>query len=75
MAMLKSAVYDILLDSGPEGVRNVDVGRALGINLGHDKHEGHIQRTLLRLMEDKGVVSQDEESKLWSLRRHGPDHQ
>ena len=73
MAMLKSAVYDILLDSEPDGIRNVDVGRALGINLGHESHEGHIQRTLLRLMKDEGVASQDEKTKLWSLRKHGPD--
>ena len=72
MAMLKSAVYDILLETGPQGIRNVDVGKALGINLGHERHEGHIQRTVLGLMKDEGVASKDENTQLWSLRRHGP---
>ena len=31
MAMLKSAVYDELLDASPRGLRNVDIGRNLGI--------------------------------------------
>ena len=68
MADLKAAVY-ALLQRGPQaGMRNADIGRALGIHAGHVEHEGHIPRTLLALMEKEGVVKQDPQSKLWSLR-------
>lgn len=67
MADLKSAVFAELEASGNTGLRNADVGRALGIYTGHEKHEGHISRTLLAIMEAEGVAVQDKESKLWRL--------
>lgn len=68
MADLKSAVYTLLKRSSQGGMRNADIGRALGIYAGHIEHEGHIPRTLLAIMEKEGVVQQDPQSKLWSLR-------
>ena len=56
MASLKSAVYRVLLDAAPDGLKNVDVGKTLGIHAGHLRHEGHIPRTLLVIMESEGVV-------------------
>ena len=70
IAMLKSAVYGLLLDAGPEGLRNVDIGKSLGIHAGHARHTGHIPRVLLAIMEGEGVVVQD--GKLWSLATHFP---
>ena len=67
MASLKSAVYRVLLDAGPNGLKNVDVGRTLGIHAGHVRHEGHIPRTLLAIMESEGVVKQDPDTKSWRL--------
>lgn len=68
MADLKSAVY-LLLKTGPtSGLRNADIGRALGIYAGHVEHEGHIPRTLLALMEREGVVQQHSETKLWTIK-------
>jgi hypothetical protein len=49
-------------------MKNADIGRLLGINMGHIRHEGHIPRTLLALMETEGVVVQDKTTKLWKLR-------
>lgn len=70
MADLKAAVY-LLLKNGPaSGLRNADIGRALGIYAGHVEHEGHISRTLLALLEKEGVVVQNPESKLWTVRPH-----
>jgi len=69
LAELKTAVYITLKSGPPEGLRNADVGRMLGIYAGHVGHEGHIPRTLLALMENEGVVQQDVE-KRWLLRRH-----
>ena len=70
IADLKGAVY-AALESGPEnGMRNVDVGRTLGILTGHVRHEGHVPRTILALMEAEGVVQQNPETKTWSLRQH-----
>ena len=68
MASLKSAVYRTLLSAAPDGLRNVDVGRALGIHAGHVKHEGHTPRALLAIMESEGVVEQDSDTKLWQLK-------
>lgn len=48
-------------------MRNIDVGRALGIYMGHVEHEGHIPRTLLAIMEAEGVVEQDKATKTWRL--------
>jgi len=67
MAELKSAIH-LLLSDAPDGLKNVEIGRALGIYTGHVRHEGHIPRTLLAIMEAEGVVKQDEETKIWKLR-------
>lgn len=68
MATLKSAVYRVLLHATPNGLKNVDVGRNLGIHAGHVRHEGHIPRTLLAIMESEGVVKQDPDTKSWRLK-------
>jgi hypothetical protein len=68
MADLKAAIYLLLKDGPGEGLRNIDIGRALGIYAGHVGHEGHIPRTLLALMESEGVVRQDGQTKLWTIR-------
>jgi hypothetical protein len=70
MADLKAAVYMLLASGPPEGLRNADIGRALGIYAGHVEHEGHIPRTLLALMEKEGVVKQDAQSKRWTICQH-----
>ena len=68
IANLKSAVYIILETAGDDGMTNADIGRTLGIYQGHIKHEGHIPRTLLGIMEHEGVVEQVEETKKWKLK-------
>ena len=68
MASLKSAIYRVLLDAGTDGLKNVEVGKTLGIHAGHVRHEGHIPRTLLAIMESEGVVEQAPDSKSWRLR-------
>ena len=63
---LKSAILILLSSAGEEGLRNADIGHALGINMGHSgsgRHEGHISMTLLQMMQEEGVVDRDEESK------------
>jgi hypothetical protein len=70
MSNLKAAIYMALKNGPPEGLRNADVGRALGIHAGHIRHEGHIPRTLLAIMESEGVVQQDAQSKRWTVRHH-----
>ena len=68
IALLKSAIYSILLDASSAGLRNVDIGRGLGIYSGHKRHEGHIPRTLLAIMESEGVVEQVNETSHWRLK-------
>lgn len=67
MAQLKAAVHT-LLSAYPAGLRNHEIGRLLGIYMGHVEHEGHISRTLLAIMEAEEVVEQDKETKVWKLR-------
>jgi hypothetical protein len=72
IADLKSAILMLLDEYGEQGLRNVDIGRALGIYSGHVRHEGHIPRTLLEMMVHEGVVRQDKSSQLWFLVRPQP---
>lgn len=67
MAQLKAAIHMVLNDS-PAGLKNSEIGRVLGIYMGHVEHEGHIPRTLLAIMEAEGVVEQDGNTKVWTLR-------
>jgi hypothetical protein len=69
IADLKSAIY-LLLKTSQGGLRNSDIGRALGIYTGHVEHEGHIPRTLLAIMEREGVVQQDATTKKWTIKSH-----
>ncbi len=67
---LKAAIYLILKNGPEEGIRNVDVGRTLGISYGHSgKHQDHIPRTMIEIMQSEGVVTQDQKTKKWKLTR------
>jgi hypothetical protein len=66
IANLKSAIYQLLSNQKENGMTNAQIGRALGIYTGHKGHEGHIPRTLLAIMENEGVVKQNED-KTWVL--------
>jgi DNA-binding IclR family transcriptional regulator len=70
MADLKAAIYDLLASNTGKPLKNAEIGRSLGIYSGHVEHEGHISRTLLEIMKVEGVVEQDPETKLWSLKRY-----
>jgi hypothetical protein len=70
MAQLKAAVHQVLTQGPEDGLKNSDIGRLLGIYMGHVEHEGHIPRTLLAIMESEGVVEQDKETKAWRLRSY-----
>jgi len=71
IAQLKAAVHQILAGGPQEGLKNSDIGRLLGIYMGHVRHEGHIPRILLGMMEAEGVVFQDASTKRWKLRMAG----
>ena len=73
MAVLKAAVYQVLLDAGTDGLKNVEIGKALGIYAGHVRHEGHIPRTLLAIMEAEGVTEQHPATKSWRLKKPQPN--
>jgi hypothetical protein len=70
MAQLKAAVHQVLSSAPAVGLKNSDIGRMLGIYMGHVEHEGHIPRTLLAIMEAEGVVEQDKDTKSWRLRSY-----
>jgi len=66
IANLKAAIYNVVSNSH-HGLKNSEIGRMHGIYTGHIRHEGHIPRTLSAIMEAEGVVSQDAETKIWSI--------
>jgi len=70
MAQLKAAVHQVLSHGPAEGLKNSDIGRLLGIYMGHVEHQGHIPRTLLAIMESEGVVEQDKDTKSWRIRSY-----
>ena len=73
IAGLKSAIHDLLSNS-PDGLQNAEIGKRLGIYMGHSgkgKHLGHIPRTLLEVMASEGTVERCSSSKLWSLKSLG----
>jgi len=70
MAKLRAAIFLLLKDAPAEGLRNVQIGKSLGIYCGHVGHKGHVSRTVLALMEAEGVVEQDAETERWRLREN-----
>ena len=68
IAQLKAAIYTVLKESPENGLTNVEIGRLLGIYMGHKGHQGHMPRILLAMMESEGAVAQNEETKRWRLR-------
>ena len=69
VAYLKAAVHEILAAAPDSGMKNVEIGRKLGIYMGHVEHEGHIPRTILSMMEAEGVAEQNKDTKAWTLRK------
>ena len=67
MAKLRIAIHLTLESAPPEGLTNAEIGRSLGIYMGHKGHQGHISRTILAMMEQEGVVKQQSESRQWKL--------
>ncbi|ESX18302.1 hypothetical protein X747_06440 [Mesorhizobium sp. LNJC384A00] len=67
MAQLKAAIHMLLSQAPQQGLRNSEIGRQLGIYMGHVEHQGHIPRTLLSIMESEGAVEQDKATKCWRL--------
>lgn len=67
LAQLRIAIHDALMDNRGEGLTNAQIGRCLGIYMGHKGHQGHVSRTLLSMMEAEGSVYQDPVSKKWCL--------
>jgi hypothetical protein len=73
IAELKAAIHTVLRSAkGP--LSNAEVGRTLGIYMGHLGHEGHISRSLLEVMKAEQVVDQDKHTKLWQLRPQRGTH-
>ena len=68
IAHLKAAVYETLQSAPVGGLKNVEAGRKLGIDMGNVDHEGHIPRTILAMMEAEGVLEQNADTKAWKLR-------
>ncbi len=78
VVMLKEAVLR-LLESDTGGLRNVDVGTALGIyggyrgKAGNEVQQGDLSRIILERLKDEGLVTQDGDGKTWKLvRRPSP---
>jgi len=66
VAELKGVIYELLAQN-QDGLTNAEIGRKLGIYQGHIGHEGHISRTLLAMLEQEEVATQNKETKVWVL--------
>ena len=71
LGILKETVYETIVDGPENGLTNAEVGRMLGIYMGHKGHEGHISRTILSLLEEDGMVCQDNVTKRWMVKNAG----
>jgi hypothetical protein len=69
VAELKGVVYELVAASGPEGLTNAEIGRTLGIYQGHVRHQGHVSRTILAMLQAEDVLQQNAASKRWTVRR------
>ena len=55
-----------LLDANPQGLRNVDIARALDLSFEFSgKYKNHVTHGILGCLESRGLVSRDEDSKLF----------
>ena len=72
IAELKSATVDLLATAGPEGLRNAQIGRLLGIYQGHVRHQGHISRTILEMLQADGIAEQKGQAGPWQIRQQPP---
>ena len=58
-----------LLDANPQGLRNVDIARALGLNFDFSgRYKNHVTHGTLARLESRGLVSRDESDKLYFSR-------
>ena len=58
-----------LLDANPQGLRNVDIARALGLSFEFSgNYKNHVTHGTLARLESRGLVSRDENSKLFFSR-------
>lgn len=72
MAELKGVVYELVAASGPDGLSNAEIGRSLGIYQGHVRHQGHVSRTILAMLQAEQVLQQNRSNKRWTVRRSDP---
>lgn len=72
IADLKTAVLQTVTSGPKSGLTNAELGRSLGIYMGHVRHEGHISRTILNILQGEGVIEQNSKTKRWKLKSHGP---
>jgi hypothetical protein len=75
IADLKIAVFHILISGPRTGLKNSEIGRALGLYMRVEsgaggKLEGAIPRLILQLMDSDGSVKQDPNTKKWRLVHH-----
>lgn len=67
IAELKSVIHERLRGADKDGLTNAQIGKSLGIYMGHEGHEGHVSRSLLALMQVEGTVVQVGSKGPWKL--------
>lgn len=72
VAELKGVVYELVAGAGPDGLTNAEIGRSLGIYQGHVRHQGHVSRTILAMLQAEQVLEQNRSNKRWTVRRPDP---
>ncbi|MBX3111948.1 MAG: hypothetical protein KF857_08060 [Fimbriimonadaceae bacterium] len=67
VSLMKSAIIRVLADH-PEGLKNSEIGRRLGVNADFlDDQQGWFQYTVLKIMELERTVEQPKSRGPWRL--------
>ena len=66
LAELKTAVFVLLEEAGGAGLRNVDIGKRLGIHCGPEGRRGHLSRAVLEILSNDGTIRQLD-NKRWAV--------
>ncbi|MBS1723813.1 MAG: hypothetical protein JSS66_12775 [Armatimonadetes bacterium] len=73
VTLMKSAIIRVLLEH-PDGLRNSEIGRLLGVNADFiEGNDGWFQYTVLKIMELDRTVEQKKPRGPWTLRSGGKE--
>jgi len=68
LSELRGVVHAKLLEN-KDGLTNAQLGRSLGLYMGHVGHQGCVSRTILEMLKENEMAWQDPATKRWFGRK------